>query len=61
MAKKAKETITGNTWEIKDRTYRLTGNKSPLTYTIQTKHTRKKPLLYFDEETGQNRELKIRD
>ena len=59
MAKKAKETITETTWEIKDRTYRLTGDKSPLTYTIQTKHTRKKPLLYFDEELGQNRELRF--
>ena len=57
MAKTKKETI-GVTWEIKDRTYRLTGNKSPLTYTIQTKHTRKKPLLYWDEEAGQNRELR---
>ena len=55
MAKKATNT---NTWEIKDRTYRLTGDKSPLTFTIQTKHTRKKPLLYWDEELGQNRELR---
>ena len=58
MAKAKKEIIT-NTWEIKDRTYRLTGGKSPLTYTIQTKHTRKKPLLYFDEEQGINRELRF--
>ena len=58
MAKTKKETI-GVTWEIKDRTYRLTGDKSPLTYTIQTKHTRKKPLLYWDEEQGQNRELRF--
>ena len=45
-------------WEIKSRIYRLTGNKTPLTFTIQTKHTRKKPLLYWDEEAGQNRELR---
>lgn len=45
-------------WEVKDRIYRLTGGKSPLTYTIQTKHTRTKPLLYFDEEQGINRELR---
>ncbi len=44
-------------WEIKDRTYRLkTG--SPLTWTIQTKHTRKKPLLWFDEEKGINKEIR---
>lgn len=54
MAKKTTKT----TWEIKDRTYRLTGGKSPLTYTIQTKHTRKKPLLFWDEENGENRELR---
>ena len=45
-------------WEIKDRTYILTNNRNPLTWTIQTRHTRKKPLLYFDENTGINRELR---
>ena len=44
-------------WEIKDRTYILQG-KSPLTWTIQTKHTRKKPLLWFDEEKGVNKEIR---
>ena len=44
-------------WEVKDRTYRLTVG-SPLTWTIQTKHTRKKPLLWFDEENGFNREIR---
>ena len=57
MAKTKKETVT-TTWEIKDRTYRLTGNKSPLTYTIQSKSTKKKPLLYWDEESGVNKELR---
>ena len=27
-------------WEIKDRNYYLTGNESPLTYTIPSKHTK---------------------
>ena len=45
-------------WEIKDRNYYLTGNESPLTFTIPSKHTRKHPLLYFDEATGTQRELK---
>ena len=36
-------------WEIKNRTYVLTGNRSPISWTIQTKHTARKPLLYFDE------------
>ena len=44
-------------WEIKDRVYRLKVG-SPLTWTIQTKHTRKKPLLWFDEENGINKEIR---
>ena len=45
-------------WEIKDRTYYLKGNKSPLTLTIPGKHTRKHALLYFDEKTGKQREIR---
>jgi hypothetical protein len=45
-------------WEIKDRIYYLTKNKKPLTYTIPTKHSRKAPLLWFDEKTGEQRELR---
>ena len=45
-------------WEIKDRIYYLKGNKNPLTLTIPSKHTRKHSLLYFDEKTGKQRELK---
>jgi len=45
-------------WEIKDRTYVLTGNRSPISWTIQTKHTARKPLLYFDEATGINKEIR---
>ena len=44
-------------WEIKDRVYRLNVG-APLTWTIQSKHTRKKPLLWFDEEQGYNREIR---
>ena len=46
------------TWEIKDRMYFLMGSKSPLTLTIPGKHTRKHALLYFDEKTGKQRELR---
>jgi hypothetical protein len=49
---------TKPTWEIKDRVYYLKGNKNPLTLTIPGKHTRKHSLLYFDEKTGVQRELK---
>jgi len=45
-------------WEIKDRIYFLKGNKTPLTYTIPGKHTKKHALLYFDEKTGKQREIK---
>jgi hypothetical protein len=45
-------------WEIKDRNYYLTGQSSPLTFTIPSKHTRKHPLLWFDEANGAQRELR---
>ena len=45
-------------WEIKDRIYYLKGSKSPLTLTIPGKHTRKHALLYFDEKSGKQREIK---
>jgi len=40
-------------WEIKDRMYYLTGNKSPLTYLMRGSN-----VFYFDEELGYERELK---
>ncbi len=45
-------------WEIKNRTYILTGNKEPLTFTIPSKHTRRHPLLWFDTKTNTQRELR---
>ena len=45
-------------WEIKDRIYYLKGNKSPLTLTIPSKHTRKHSLLYFDVKQGIQREIR---
>ena len=45
-------------WEIKDRTYFLTNNVSPLTYTLGTRHSRRYPLLHFDESTGEQREIR---
>ena len=44
-------------WEIKDRLYYLVGRHTPLTLTIPGKHTRKHALLYFDEETGIQKEV----
>jgi len=45
-------------WEIKDRIYYLKGNKSPLTLTIPSRHTRKHALIYFDAKTGAQKELR---
>ena len=40
-------------WEIKDRTYTLTGDKSPLTYMLRSRN-----IFWFDKEKGYERELK---
>jgi len=45
-------------WEIKDRLYYLTGRDTPLTLTIPGKHTRKHALLYFDEKTRKQKEIR---
>jgi len=33
---------------LKDKTYKLKGNKSPLAFMINSRNSRRKPLLYFD-------------
>ena len=48
-----KSTNPEDNWEIKDRMYYLTGNKSPLTYLMRGSN-----IYYFDEEKGYERELK---
>jgi len=45
-------------WEIKDRNYYLTGVHSPLTFTIPSRHTVKVPLLWFDPNTNEQKELR---
>lgn len=40
-------------WEIKARSYKLINGLSPLTYKIKTSG-----IIFFDEETGTNRELR---
>jgi len=54
--KKQTKTIDG--WEIKERIYHLMGEGNPLLYVIPSRHTRRKPLLYFNEETGVQEEIK---
>ena len=41
-----------------DKTYKLTRDKAPLSYTIPTRNTKRSSLLYFDEQTGQNRSMR---
>ncbi|MBC8296414.1 MAG: hypothetical protein H8E55_11525 [Pelagibacterales bacterium] len=57
---KKEEVIQSQTpkWEMKDRQYYLRGLGSPLTYVLQSKSTRRKPLLWFDEEKNENREMR---
>ena len=45
-------------WEIKDRVYVLSGNKAPISWTVQSKHTIRKPLFWFDEENGEQKEIR---
>ena len=45
-------------WEIKDRSYYLADNKSPLLFRLNAKHSYLKPLLYFDEINGEQKELR---
>ena len=40
-------------WELKDRTYVLTGGFSPLTYKIKSRG-----ILWFDEDKGVNKEIR---
>jgi hypothetical protein len=41
-----------------DKTYKLTRGAAPLSYMLCSKHTRRKPLLYFDESEGVNKPLR---
>lgn len=43
---------------LTDKTYRLTGTSTPLAYMLPVKHSRRYPLLWFDEEKGINRPLR---
>lgn len=41
-----------------NKTYKLTKDKAPLSYSIPSRNTKRKSLLWFDEETGVNRALR---
>ena len=46
------------TWEIKDRTYLLLHDQSPLTYRLSSRHSTRYPLLWYDVEKNEQRELR---
>ena len=50
--------IAQDVWEVKDRTYLLIGPHSPLTYTVSSRHSRRFPLLWFDEDSREQKELR---
>jgi hypothetical protein len=41
-----------------DKIYKLTRDAAPLSFMLPTRHTRRYPLLWFDEETGNQRALR---
>jgi hypothetical protein len=44
--------------QLKDRVYLLKGGKEPLNFVLQSRHSRRSPLLWFDEEKGLNKPLR---
>jgi hypothetical protein len=44
--------------KFQDKSYRLLGDAQPLSYMLPTRHTKRFPILHFDEETGVNRPLR---
>ena len=56
--KEKKSTKKVDTLEYKDRNYYLLGAKTPLTYTIMSKHSRRYPCVWFDPDKGYERELR---
>jgi hypothetical protein len=53
-----KPQVEKDTGEVKDRYYHLLNGQSPLTPRINSKHSSRKPLMWFDEEKQYNRELR---
>ena len=43
---------------LKDKIYLLNGGREPLTFVLQSRNSRRSPLLLFDEEKGVNRALR---
>jgi hypothetical protein len=45
-------------WEYKDKNYYLIGNKTPLTYTLPSRHSKRYSLVWFDPKLGYEREMR---
>ena len=45
--------------QLKEKVYLLKGGKEPLSFVLQSRNTRRSPLLHFDEEKGINRPLRF--
>ncbi len=56
MAKK--QTVQDTSWEIKDRTYLTSGSNKPLTLKIPSRHSSRHALLYYDEKSNEQREIR---
>ena len=41
-----------------DKIYKLTRDVAPLSYILPSSHSRRYPLMHFDNETGENRTLR---
>jgi len=44
--------------QFTDKTYRLLNGRSPLSYMLSSRHSARSPLLWFDEDSGQNKALR---
>ena len=53
-----KKEKSASSWEIKDRLYVLKSGIQPLVFTLPSKHTRRKSLLWFDENSGVQKEIR---
>lgn len=47
-----------NKKQFVDKVYRLKGDKTPLSYMLASQHSKRFPLMYFDEDQGINRPLR---
>ena len=56
--KVTQQKVEGDGWVIKDRKYELIGDRSNPVYKIASRHSEKRPLLWFDPELGYEREIR---